>query len=42
MGHAVAFPDVSVGGGPRKLRLGPDASLELVVDQSDLAAEGGE
>ena len=38
MGHAVAFPDVSVRGGPHPVGLGPDAPLELVIDQSDLAS----
>jgi len=41
MGHAVAFPDVSVRGGPRAIGLGPDAPLELVIDQSDLSTDGG-
>ena len=38
MGHAVAFPDVSVHGTTHTVGLGPDAPLELVVDQSDLAS----
>ncbi|MEP7378011.1 MAG: nuclease-related domain-containing protein [Chloroflexota bacterium] len=38
IGPAVAFPDVSVRGGPRAIGLGPDAPLELVIDQSDLTS----
>jgi hypothetical protein len=38
-GHAVCFPDVAVRGQPgRSVNLGPDAPLELVIDQVDLAS----
>lgn len=41
MGHAVAFPDVSVRGAAHPVGLGPDAPVELVIDQSDLASADG-
>lgn len=37
MGHAVALPDVGVRVAHHRIDLGPDAPLELVLDQSDLA-----
>jgi len=36
MGHAVAFPDVSVRGVGRKVELGADTDLALVIDAADL------
>ncbi len=38
MGHAVCFPDVGVRGGPHPVQLGPDAPIELVIDESDVAS----
>jgi hypothetical protein len=41
LGHAVAFPDVGVRETRGRIDLGPDAPLELVLDQSDLASADG-